>query len=96
MHPKQKELWNLFNDLLLDAILTDKTLTSENKKDKTLMSSKDDDDETMNQNNNNIITQLNDYLDEIIDKSKTFEDQIKSIKKSRKSKWVLLYQRLWQ
>ena len=50
------------------------------------MSSKDDDDETMNQNNNNIIKQLNDYLDEIIDKSKTFEDQIKSIKKSRKSK----------
>ena len=50
------------------------------------MSSKDDDDETMNQNSNNIIKQLNDYLDEIIDKSKTFEDQIKSIKKSRKSK----------
>ena len=36
------------------------------------------DDETMRQNE---IKELNDYLDEIIDKSKSFEDQIKSIKK---------------
>ena len=36
----------------------------------------------MNQNNKNIIIKkLNDHLDEIIDKSKSFEDQIKSIKK---------------
>ena len=35
----------------------------------------------MNQNSNNIITQWNDYLDEIIDKSKSFEDHIKSIRK---------------
>ena len=107
---KQKELLNLFNDLLFDAILTDKTLKSKSQKGKTLMSSKDDDDnendktlmsskdnnnemnktlmsrkddhdETMNQNNNNIVKQSNDYLDEIIDKSKSFEDQIKSIRK---------------
>ena len=46
--PKQKELLNLFNDLL-DTILTDKTLESEsqedkneNENDKTLMSSKDE------------------------------------------------------
>ena len=58
------------------------------------MSSKDDDDiiktltlsneyaETKNQNEKNIIIKkLNDYLDEIIDKSKSFEDQIKSIRK---------------
>ena len=32
---KQKELWNLFNDLLLDAILTNKTLKSKSQKDKT-------------------------------------------------------------
>ena len=37
--PKQKELLNLFNDLL-DTILTDTTLKSESQKDKTLMSSK--------------------------------------------------------
>ena len=37
-------------------------------------------DETMNQNNNNI-KQLNDYLHKIIDESKSFEDQIKSIRK---------------
>ena len=36
------------------------------------------DDETMRQNE---IKELNDYLDEIIDKSKSFEDQIKSLKK---------------
>ena len=107
--PKQKELLNLFNDLL-DTILTDKTLKSKSQKDKTLMSSKDDgddenvktlmsskdndnemnktlmspkddDDETMSQNYSNIIKQLNNYLDEIIDKSKSFEDQIKSIRK---------------
>ena len=35
-----------------------------------------DDDEI-----NNRIKKLNDHLDEIIDKSKSFEDQIKSIKK---------------
>ena len=62
---------------------------------KTLMSSKEDDDlgntltqeeikeivdETTNQNSNNTLKQLNDYLDEIIDKSKSFKDQIKSIR----------------
>ena len=51
------------------------------------MSSKDDDEnendknETMNRNNNNIIKELNDNLDEIIDKSKSFEEKIKSIRK---------------
>ena len=30
---------------------------------------------------NKIIKEKNDYLDKIIDKSKSFEDQIKSIKK---------------
>ena len=34
----------------------------------------------------NKIKKLNDHLDEIIDKSKSFEDQIKSIKKVKKSK----------
>ena len=96
--PKQKELLNLFNDLL-DVILTDETLMSskdqkENEKENenvkendnniTLMSSNEDDDnengnenenedddETMCQNKKNItIKNINDYLDEIIDKSK--------------------------
>ena len=41
-----------------------------------------DDDETMSQNEKNIrIKNINDYLDEIIDKSKSFEDQIKLTKK---------------
>ena len=39
---------------------------------------KNDDDY---ENDNNITKQLNDLLDKIIDKSKSFEDQIKSIKK---------------
>ena len=38
-----------------------------------VVSSKDGIDEIMNQNNNSI-KQLNDSLDEIIDKSKSFED----------------------
>ena len=39
-------------------------------------------DETMNQNKKNIIIKkLNDHSDKIIDKSKSFEDQIKSIRK---------------
>ena len=78
--PKQKELLNLF-DNLLDAILTDKTLKSKNQKDNTLMSSKDDNDNENDTENDNIIKQLNDCLDEIIDKSKSFEDQIEPIRK---------------
>ena len=46
--PKQKELLNLFNDLL-DVILTDKTLKLKSQKDKTLMPSKD---ENENENEN--------------------------------------------
>ena len=42
---------------------------------------KEKENENDNENDNNIIKQLNDSLDEIIDKSKSFEDQIKSIKK---------------
>ena len=54
-----------------------------------------EDDDTMNQNKKNIIIKgVNDVLDKIINKSKSFEDQIKLIKKSRKSRWVLFYQRL--
>ena len=94
--PKQKELLNLFNDLL-DIILTDKTLMSSKDKNENENENENEDDddiikisihlneydeETMNQNKKNkIIKKLNDHLDEIIDKSKSFEDQIKSIKK---------------
>ena len=38
----------------------------------------DDDDKTIDQNE---IKKINDYFDKIIDKSKSFEDQIKSLKK---------------
>ena len=58
------------------------------------MSSKEDNDETMNQNNDDITKQLYDSLDKIIEKSKSFEEQIDSVKKIRKPR-VLLYQRLW-
>ena len=57
MHPKQKELLNLFNNLL-DTILTEKTLMSSkdenknknengNENDKTWMSSNEDEDMIM-------------------------------------------------
>ena len=59
------------------------------------MSSKNNDDhETIGQKKNIIIKQLNDTLDEIIDKSKSFEEQLKSLK-NRKSRRVLVFQRLW-
>ena len=49
---------------------------------KKLIHSNDYDEETMNQNKKNkIIKKWNDHLDKIIDKSKSFEDQIKSIRK---------------
>ena len=97
--PKQKELLNLFNDLL-DTILTDKNLMSskdenenesekEKEKEKENENAKENENENENErekememeNDKNIIQQLNDHLDEIIDKSKSFEEQIKSIKK---------------
>ena len=57
---------------------------NENENNKMLMSSKDkndneDDDETMSQNKK--IKDLNNLLDGIIDKSKSFEDQIESLEK---------------
>ena len=93
--PGHKKLLNLFNKL--EIILTDKTLESqesenyENENDECetededydnkneYQNEDDDDDETMNQNK---IKGLNDILDEIIDKSKSFEEQIESLKKS--------------
>ena len=38
-----------------------------------------------------IIKEKNDYLDEIIDKSKLFEEQIKSLKKKEDLKWCYPY-----
>ena len=44
----------------------------------------DDDDETMSQNEKNeIIKGKNDFFDEIIDKSKSSEEQIKSLKNQK-------------
>ena len=48
--PKQKELLNLFNDLL-DTILTDKTLKSKSQKDNTLMSSKEENEKEKEKEN---------------------------------------------
>ena len=78
---------NLFNKLL-NIILTEKTLESqENKKEENEdYENKDKDDDyeyedhkTIDQNE--IIKEKNDDSDKIIDKSKSFEDQIKSLKK---------------
>ena len=63
----------------------DKTLMSSNKDDQNENDNEienGDDDETMSQNEKDfIIKELYDILDEIIDKSKSFEDQIKLPKK---------------
>ena len=65
---------------------------NKNENGKTLMSSNNDDyGENENENDKAIIIkQSNDFLDKIIDKSKSFEEPIESIKK------VLFYQRLWR
>ena len=47
---------------------------------KILIYSNEYDEETNQNKKNKIIKKLNDHLDEIIDKSKSFEGQIKSIK----------------
>ena len=87
--PGQKELLNLFDDLS-NIILTDKTLKSESQEDKNEENENENENEDdyydyENQNKtidqNKIIKGLNDVLDEITDKSKSFEKQIKSLKK---------------
>ena len=80
--PIQKELLNLFDDLL-KTILTDNDNDHDNDNDN---DNNDDDNDNDNENknrnkNDNMIKKLNDYLDKIIDKSKSFEDQIKLFKK---------------
>ena len=66
-----------------DTILTDKTLIlSRDKNENENENENEDKDETMSQNEKNkIIKGKNDTLDEIIDKSISFEEQIKSLKK---------------
>ena len=99
--PGHKKLLNLFNKLL-NIILTDKALESqENKKEDKDYENEDedesekveskkeenedyenkyeDDDETIDQNKT--IKEKNDDLDQIIDKLKSFEDQVESFKK---------------
>ena len=65
-------------DLILNFNKNKNKNENENENDETLMSSDKDDDKTTSQNE---IKKLNDNLDEIIDKSKSFEEQIESLKK---------------
>ena len=70
--PKQKELLNLFNDLL-DTILTNKTLKSESQKDKTLMSSKNEnknENENENENGKTLMSSKDD--DETMNQNKKY------------------------
>ena len=81
--PGNKKLLNLFNDLL-DVLLTDKTLKSQsqeyknenenvNGENEDEYENEDYDDETMSQDKKSeIIKDLNDNLDEIIDKSQNY------------------------
>ena len=91
----QKELLNLFDDLS-NIILTDKTLKSESQEDKNEENEDENENENENEDKddyyvyenqnktidqNKIIKEKNDFLDKIIDKSKSSEDQIESLKK---------------
>ena len=71
-----------------NIILTDKTLKSESQEDKNEENENENENDYYyyeNQNKtiyqNKIIKKINDNLDEIIDKSKSFEDQIELLKK---------------
>ena len=78
---KQKELLNLF-DNLFDTILTDNEIHNDNNNNHNNNHNKNE-DENKNGNknkNDNMIKKLNYHLDEIIDKSKSFEEQIKLLK----------------
>ena len=57
---------------------------------KILIHSNEYDEETNQNKKNKIIKKLNDHLDEIIDKSKSFEDQIKSLKKKIQKGFILI------
>ena len=95
--PGHKKLLNLFDDLS-DTILTDKTSENqgnekvksrkEENKDEDYENENEDEDETMSQI---IIKNLNDNLDKIIDKSKSFEDQIESLKKVENLNYYYYY-----
>ena len=98
-HKELLNLFNDLSDTMLTdkTLMSSKDKNEkENGNDETLMSLKDDydyenedenddddddDDETMSQNE--IIKGKNDILDKIIDKSKLFEEQIKSLKKEK-------------
>ena len=54
---------------------------NEKEKEREKEKEKENEKEKEKENDNSIIKQLNVYLDEIIDKSKSFEDKIKSMKK---------------
>ena len=85
---------DLLDTILIDKTLmsskdknekeNEKEKGKENENDKTLMSSKDDNEnKSEDENDKTLITikKLNDDLDEIIEKSKSFKDQIKSLRK---------------
>ena len=83
----QKELLNLFNNLLA-VILTDNDNENGNDNDNENGNENENENENENGNgnkngnkNDNMIKKLNNRLDEIIEKSKSFEDQIKLLKK---------------
>ena len=86
---------------MYDTIFTDKILKSESQKDKNKEEENENENEDdyydyENQNKtisqNKIIKGKNDLLDEMTDKSKSFEEQIKSLKKreDRKDKELMI------
>ena len=91
----QKELLNLFNDLL-KTILINNDNENENGNDNENVNDNENGNENENNNENengnenenenykdNKIKQLNDSLDKMIDESKSFEEQMKLSKKAK-------------
>ena len=106
-HKKLLNLFNDLLDIILtDKTLESESQEDKNKNENEKVESRkeenenedngyenEDEDETMSQKKqkNEIIKNLNDNLDEIIDKSKSFEEQIKSLKKREDLKGFWTY-----
>ena len=74
---KQKELLDLFNNLLDTILIENKNTTTTNNNDYNENENESENENENDNDNENVIKGLNNCLDEIIDKTKSFEEQEK-------------------
>ena len=80
----QKKLLNLFDDLLKTILINNDNDNDNDNNDNDNNDNNDNENKNKNKNenkNNNMKKNINNWLDKIIDKTNSFEDQTKSLKK---------------